>query len=78
MRVKGGPQKSSKKKKRKKQKKTAGNSEVDSHPCAECWENYYTPMRKDDWIRCLKCLHGNCSVYAGKCTYCRREKNVKK
>jgi hypothetical protein len=49
------PQKKKKKKKKKEKqslglKKTAVNPKVVSHSCAECWENYYTTRRKDDWI----------------------------
>jgi DNA-directed RNA polymerase subunit RPC12/RpoP len=76
--MKQGPPNASTNKKKKQRlslQKTAGNPEVDSHSCAECWENYYTTS-KDDWIRCVKCsrwLHENCTVYADKCTDCGRQ-----
>jgi hypothetical protein len=30
------------------------------------WGKYYTARRKDDWIRCLKCLDENGSACADK------------
>lgn len=59
--------------------------EVESNCCAECWENYFTTTRKDDWIQCSACkkwVHENCSIYKMKCTDCGRkevrENNVAK
>lgn len=51
------------------------DKEVDSNNCVECWENYFTTSRKDDWVRCticLKWLHEKCSIYKEKCTDCGR------
>lgn len=51
------------------------DKEVDSNNCVECWENYFTTSRKDDWVRCTICskwLHEKCSIYKEKCTDCGR------
>jgi hypothetical protein len=49
--MEGGPQTSNMNQKRQSftLEKTVGNPEVDSHSCAECWENCYTTRRKDGW-----------------------------
>jgi hypothetical protein len=58
--------------------KNAGNPEVDSHSCAEFWENCYATIRKDDWTPYLKCLHENFSVYADCGRQALIDKNFKK
>lgn len=59
----------------------------DTNKCAECWENYFTTKKKDDWLKCIKCeqwLHENCTMYnnLGMCNTCGRDdvrqKNLKK
>jgi hypothetical protein len=37
------------------QKHIADGSEVDSHSCAQCCENYHRNTRINVWIRCSKC-----------------------
>lgn len=58
----------------------------DTNKCAECWKNYFTTKKKDDWLKCIKCeqwLHENCTMYnnLGMCNTCGRDdirqKNLK-
>ncbi|KAJ4440843.1 hypothetical protein ANN_10690 [Periplaneta americana] len=58
----------------------------DTNKCAECWENYFTTKKKDDWLKYVKCeqwLHENCKMYSNldMCNTCGRDdvrqKNLK-
>lgn len=53
--------------------------------CAECWENYFSTKKREDWIQCTKCskwLHENCTRYktpeSSLCTDCGRDEERKK
>ena len=50
----------------------------DTNRCAECWENYFTTKKKEDWVKCNNCeqwMHENCTLYKtlGLCNTCGRE-----
>lgn len=52
----------------------------DENNCIECGENYFSTIRKEDWIQCLNCrfwVHEDCTSFENYCQKCGRRANSK-
>lgn len=48
----------------------------DENECVGCLEDYFKTQRKEDWIKCVKCLrwlHEQCTSFANMCMRCGRK-----
>ena len=49
----------------------------DENQCVGCGEMYTKTMKKEDWIKCVKCmrwLHEGCSRFENECDHCGMSK----